>query len=256
MATDETGRVYERTVPDGITAAVLIASWVADDGGRATTPAPVPAAVATPGPDAAPTPAPEAMRTPAPAAVPTPAPSAPGTYEAEAGTAPARGHASHTITVGAVVSHHAVGGRVELDWRRWRGLVLGAAFTGVHSSADVYSADGFSFGTATGEDATLVMQAALELRTGRYLLRGSAGAGVTLVQARARYYSELLTMKSDSVGAVTPAAELTATAGATFGSWTLRLGAYGAVMPSVDIGEVHWARGLELHGVIGVGRAW
>jgi hypothetical protein len=67
LATDPAGGVRERLVPDATTAAVLIASWVADDGGTTATATPSPTPTPTPAPTPAPTPMPDAA-----AVTPTP----------------------------------------------------------------------------------------------------------------------------------------------------------------------------------------
>src|SRR5262245_14695629 len=50
LGTEPTGRSRDRVVPDGLTAAVLVASWVADDGSRVAPPPPALAPVPAPPP--------------------------------------------------------------------------------------------------------------------------------------------------------------------------------------------------------------
>jgi hypothetical protein len=207
MATDPSGRILERTVPDGTTAGVLIASWAADDGAPAAAtpaPAPAPAVVATT-PEPAATPAaafapPGALTTPAPW-TPTDGGPAPVAVDDDRITA-LRATAGLTTMVGEEHAFETIGLRAHVDlWRFARRFKLGAS-AGVRRTSDL------SVEVQALDDVVLGGYIAMDLAPGRRLaVRGTAGFAATITTGD--YY--MVETKGDVV--VGPTAELTLTAG-------------------------------------------
>jgi hypothetical protein len=209
MATDPSGRILERTVPDATTAGVLIASWAADDGAPAApTPAPAPEVATTPEPVAAATPAPAALTPPGgPGALTTPAPWTPS----DGGPAPVavdddritalRATVGLTTLIGERSSFETVGLRAHVDlWRFARRFKLGA-------SGAVRRTSEPSSEVSSLDDVVLGGYIAMDLAPGQRLaVRGTAGFAATITTG-----DYMVETKGNVV--VGPTAELTLTAG-------------------------------------------
>jgi hypothetical protein len=263
IATDGAGLVRERLVPDATTAAVLIASWVADDG-AARRPAPAPSPTPTPAP---------VERTPAPAPAPvTPVfaqdnppvrpawaqahppvkpswaatPAGPGTV---APTAPVDQPAPRAVDapgfrrlVGFGLSMHEKGGglRGEIDMlKKWR-MRLGVIAAWSHTSYEGY--DSFAL-----DDVLVAAFAGNELRFGRIDLRATIGAGFAITTA---------TMNSgESQSLVSPYFDATISAGvAVTRRFEIRAGLDVAYLPQrVDSSEWFHDRDVMPQAIVALG---
>jgi hypothetical protein len=254
LASDDTGRVYERVVPDALTAAVLIASWMADDGG---VPAPMPEPTPAPAPE--PTPAPEPITTPAPAPAPAPTPApayGPGGYEVAPDALPiavVRKRGPRALALGMMASEPSVGLRLELDWMKVRGITLGVAASAFYTQTDLYAWSGS--GTVESREVTAMVQASKAWRFGRYELRAAVGLGATITDADGEWMDGSI-WRSERIRGVSPSAEAAFTAGAWFGRWGVRAGMVDAFLPHMERGQVSWERGIQIRGYLGAVRAW
>jgi hypothetical protein len=251
IATDPTGRIRERLVPDATTAGVLIASWVADDGSAVApppvTPPPVKPTWAMKNPPVKPT---WAMKNPPV----TPAWAAPGVVEMPPGAvAPVDVGATtrkpprpleRLVTVGLTL--HAEGGglRGDIDViRKWR-LKLGVMAAWSHTSNPAHYDD------LALDDIVLAAQAANELRRGRFGVRAALAAGIAITTG---------TRMGDSSGndgsMLTPVADATVTGGiGVTARLELRAGIAVTLIPQrINNGEFFWDRDLVPQVVVGLG---
>lgn len=197
LARDEQGRVHERVVPDATSAAVLIASWAADDAILPPGPvsAPVIATPPTSGPAAAPPPrvasatVPREPRVelsrpiepPGVAPLVTPAPGVAPSYPRWIGA----GGVLQVASTGANTGSEAYGGRADIDlWTlgtlgtlgtsgRW---VIGAAATIVRARRSGYSSDASPTAMQSIE-VSAVARLGLAARRGRWEVTPSIALG-------------------------------------------------------------------------------
>jgi hypothetical protein len=198
IATDPSGAMRERLVPDATTAGVLIASWAADDGSlyggtparQPAAPGPTPAPAA-PGPDIV-----DALATTSPpiAVVPSAglgmAPAAPGAYRGPgsyelADTAPtplAQTPRRTRLATALLTSRNFsdVGIRVDADLKRFWRLELGA-LAGYNQTIEGHYTGDNAYSVPI-QDFLLGGQAAVEGRLWRLGLRLTVGGGVSLTR--------------------------------------------------------------------------
>jgi hypothetical protein len=234
VATDPAGRMRERLVPDAITAAVLIASWVADASvPSAPAPAPVPPPIAISEPTAVST-----LVTPRPTVAPRP----------------------HTLALGVIMKEDTGAGiRVEMDLRRlvrwdsWRlgrnaGVMLGVAATG-------FWVDGVAAGLdVEGTEASALALATAHARRSRSEIRITAGLGACVSRVLASDRMDIIL--PTRFDAVAPCGEATATHTLWVAGFGLRLGALLSLHPDLERQGLVWERGAEWRGSVAVVRGW
>ena len=242
LATDASGKSRERVVPDGLTAAVLVASWVADDG-NGTTPPPAapapPAEVETP-----PAPAAPPIRTDGPPGLATPV-AAPTTLTANAPAPEPRRY----FSVGGLVHDHGQGLRAEAYFlRRWK-LQFGVAagwttdtLYGMNSQVEL-------------EDTMITAQVSRRYPVWwRLSIRGSFGVGLAHTSAHAwRFSGSAPYEMSSQMGSPIADGTLAAAIDVTHG-FELRLGAHAHVIPQhFDLGADQLDRRLRGQVYAGIG---
>lgn len=253
LAEDANGRVRERVVPDATTAAVLIASWAADDAAPAaplTPPAPPSAAPGTaiamepPVPPAPP---------PAPPAPPPAPPSMPpsSVVLVDGGSGGRRG--SRSLDVGVVVTANAdtlsSGVKVGVDLATRFGLRLGVAGAYARTAYPFYGYYTYAPERVLVHDLRLTGRAALERATGRWSGRLELGLGVVV--------SSLTTMDAGSASGAAPYGELGVTLGYQVSSnWRLRGGPVFTLSAQTIQGGVALSRGGSVEGWAGLDRAF
>jgi hypothetical protein len=252
LAQDASGRVRERLVPDAQTAAVLIASWVADDGAAVDPEEPVPAPIVAPVAEPDPVVAP-------PAAAPTPvapAPSimAPGMVETIA-PAPTAGKAvekRRTFGIAGLADPVGGGMRLELDLKqtgpRWKGLVLGIAGGWWHHEESFSGSWDMQL-----SDLSVLGQAAYDLRRGNFGFRASVGVGVAMTHGQ---LFDASSSSMETVTAATPTGEGVLSGGYWVSSrWQLRGGVSINVMPqNLQSASFSYSRGVEPRLMFGLNR--
>jgi len=277
LATDGSGRVRDRVVPDATTAAVLIASWVADDGASPTTsptappdsPAPPPLSEAPGAPGGPVTPTWAMKSTPvtpawamkSPPVTPTWAMktppvtptwgeprgiSAPGSIEPADIGASASGSAQggwRLASATIVVHPDGAGLRGEVDLFRWWRVDLGVLAAWTHTASYAKYRD------LALDDITLAFQAAHERRWGRFNARAALAAGLTITSGThmegTHAQESMVTPVAD--GAITAGFRLT-------GRIELRAGVALTALPQkINNGQWFWYRDFVPQIVFGLG---
>lgn len=204
FAQDEQGRVRERVVPDPQSAGVLIASWVADDTMY------VPPPTATPGRE---------MVMPGPV-MGTESLTAPGPAPASS----ARSSKWIELSVGLSAQRSDDGGlRADVDLLAREHYSFGIAASATATRLPMITADGD--GQISTSDKKLMVTAARTWQSGRWFLRGMAGAGA--VYSRALSFPTWSASSAEIIEAHGwfPTAEAAAAAGIELGrDWALQFG--------------------------------
>jgi len=259
LASDDSGRIHERVVPDALTAAVLIASWAADDSG---TPAPAledPHAVSAPTPMPPPVPEPPAP-TPAPMPLLVSRPNyGPGGYERNPLVPPPAQKVvgPRAFALGTMASASSIGLRLELDWMRILGITLGGTASASYTETDTwfYMRDGGGPVTFETRDLTAMFQVSKAWRLSHFELRAAIGFGAILTDGKGDFTLEEAHL-TPHIRDMSPSAEAAFTAGVWTGRWGVRAGMVDTFLPDLRGDMWGWSRGILLRGYLGVVRAW
>lgn len=169
FARDEHGRVRERVVPDAESAAVLVASWMADD----SRPAPPPPLEGLP------------HHVPAPAPAPTLVPNTTLDPFDRGPDETAHTSAGHWLALGPIAAGRGHGVRAELDVHSWGAWTMGIAAVAVDNEALAMYVDGSGLPMTAWMDVVDASGLAFltrRLDLGGWRLRPSAAIGFTYTQ--------------------------------------------------------------------------